>query len=137
MKVEIIIKKEVEAKTVEVKAAARYWEDAVVNGEPDEDGSRIPCRQGEMWCPIIDIDSGIITNWQKGVKADIHFKVCDEGSYFVKDENGEVILKIENDYVPNELIPGSYGDYIIMTIDENGLIAEWNPSFDDFFPDND
>lgn len=82
--------------------------------------------------PEIDIDTGIITNWIKGVTADVHFKVCDSGSYYVKDAEGNVVLSREDEYVPNCLIPGKYGDYIIMTIDENGKIAEWNPSLDDF-----
>ena len=48
-------------------------------------------------------------------------------------------LSIEEDYVPNRLIPGEYGDYIIMTIDENGKIAEWETPADitDFIKDED
>jgi len=132
MKATIKIEKEVDIKTVLVKANVRYWEDAVINGEPDEEGTLTPCRQGDLWCPEIDIDTGIIINWQKGVKADIYFKVCDSGSYYLKDVEGNIVLKREADYVPNELIPGSYGDYIEMEIDENGKIADWRPSLEDF-----
>lgn len=131
MKTTITIEKEVDVKTVLVEAGV-HWEDATVNGIEDTDGGRIPCRVGNLWCPEIDIDTGIITNWTKGVTADIHFKVCDSGSYYVKDAEGNVVLSREDNYVPNELIPGKFGDYIIMTIDENGKIAEWNPSLDDF-----
>lgn len=132
MKAIVTIEKEVDVKTVLVKAHVQYWEDATINGVDDEEGNLTPCRKGELWCPEIDIDTGIIINWTKGVKAEIHFKVCDGGSYYVKDVEGNVVLSIENDYVPNSLIPGSYGDYIVMTIDENGKIAEWRPSLDDF-----
>lgn len=132
MKATIKIEKEVDIKAVLVKAHVRYWEDATINGEPDEDGTLTPCREGDMWCPVIDIDTGVITNWTKGVKAEVHFKVCDAGSYYLLDAEGNVVLKRERDYVPNELIPGSYGDYIEMDIDENGQIADWNPSLDDF-----
>jgi hypothetical protein len=132
MKATIKIEKEVDIKTVLVEANVRYWEDAVIDGEPDEDGTKTPCRRVDLWCPEIDIDTGIITNWQKGVKAEIHFKVCDAGSYYLKDAEGNIVLKRENDYVPNELIPGSYGDYIEMEIDENGQIANWRPSLEDF-----
>lgn len=132
MKATIKIEKEVDIKTVLVEAHVRYWEDATINGAADEDGTLTPCRKGELWCPEIDIDSGIIINWTKGVTADIHFKVCDAGSYYLKDAEGRVVLTRDNDYVPNNLIPGEYGDYIIMTIDENGKIAEWEPSLEDF-----
>jgi hypothetical protein len=30
-----------------------------------------------------------------------------------------------------------YGDYIIMTIDENGKIKNWKPEFDEFLIDED
>lgn len=132
MKATITIEKKVDVKTVLVKAHVRYWEDATINGIIDTKGVLTPCRHGDLWCPEIDIDTGVITNWTKGVTADIHFKVCDSGSYYVKDSEGNVVLSREDEYVPNSLIPGEYGDYIIMTIDENGKIAEWEPSLDDF-----
>mgnify|MGYP006214627153 CR=1 FL=1 len=48
----------------------------------------------------------------------------------------EVVLSIEDDYVPNKLIPGQYGDYIVMDIDENGKIANWRPNLSDFIGDD-
>lgn len=132
MKATVKVEKEVDIKTVHVEARVRYWEDATINGIIDEDGTLTPCRKGELWCPIIDIDTGIITNWTKGVTADVHFKVCDGGSYFLKDAEGNIVLSREDDYVPNGIIPGEYGDYIIMEIDENGKIANWEPSLNDF-----
>lgn len=139
MKTTINTKKEVEIKTVQVEAEVRYWEDATVNGVEDVDGALIPFRKGDLWCPEIDVNTGIILNWPEGVTADVHFKVCDAGSYYLKDEDGNVVLSIEDNYVPNSLIPGEYGDYIIMTIDENGKIVEWskNPSIEDFTRDED
>ena len=57
----------------------------------------------------------------------------------MQDEYGNNVLYIEEDYVPNALIPGEYGDYIIMNIDENGKIAEWETPADlsDFFNNED
>jgi hypothetical protein len=132
MKTTITIEKEVDIKTVLVKAQVRYWEDAVINGIEDEEGTLTPCREGDLWCPEIDIDTGVIRNWPKGTIADVHFKVCDAGSYYLKDADGNIVLQREHDYVPNDLIPGSYGYYIEMQIDGDGKIANWNPSFDDF-----
>ena len=138
MKTTVKIEKEVEIKTLVVEAGVRYWEDGEVNGVEDIEGDLIPCRQGDCWCPHIDIDSGIITNWTKGIKAKVHYKVCDAGNYFLNDENGGQILSIEQDYVPSILCPkkNGYGDYIIMDIDENGQIQNWKVDISSFQPED-
>ena len=126
--------KQVEVKTLHVKAHVRYWEDAEINGVEDTDGTLTPCKEGELWCPIIDLDTGIILNWEQGKEAKIHFKVCDSGSYFIKNEKGYDVLLIEDDYVPSIMSPGGdgYGDYIIMNIDKYGRIENWKPDLSDF-----
>lgn len=135
MKATIKVKKEVEITTLSVRAGARYWEDATVNGVEDTEGTLIPCREGDYWCPEIDIETGVITNWKQGKTADIHFKVCDDGEYFLKDSEGNVVTQKEG-YVPNilDLDRESYGDYIIMTVDEYGKISNWknDPDISDF-----
>lgn len=47
MKITIKVEKEVEIKTLEVRAGVRYWEDATVNGNEDSEGELIPCREGD------------------------------------------------------------------------------------------
>jgi hypothetical protein len=125
MKVIVTTPREVEAKTLHVEAGVRYWEDAHINGKEDAEGKLIPCREGDMWKPIIDIDSGQILNWIKGRKADIYFKVCDSGSYFIKDADGNTLLSIEDDYVPDIMSPkdAGYGDYTV-----SGLAKWLNPN---------
>lgn len=127
MKVTIPRLTTVDIKKLKVEAHARYWEDFEVNGVSDDDGKDVPCRVGDMWCPIIDFDSGKVMNWEQGKTADVHIKVCDRGSYYLLDENDEVILSIEENYVPKIMCPkdSGYGDYIIMDIDENGMIKDW------------
>ena len=139
MKTEILVKKEVNIKTLEINAGVRYWEDASVNDIEDVDGKLMPFRKGDCWCPIIDIDTGIIKDWPKDTRAVVHYKICDAGSYFLKDEKGNIVLEIDNNYVPNDLIPGEYGDYIILSINESGKINEWNlsPCIDDFLQSDD
>lgn len=134
MKELLKIEKEFELKTLEVKAGVRYWEDAEVNGVIDTEGDLIPLRSGDLWCPVIDIDTGVIHGWPAGVKADIHYKICDSGSYYIKDESGETVLSIEDNYVPSCLSPkgGGYGDYIKMYVDGNGKIAGWKFDISDF-----
>ena len=132
MKIQIREITEYEAKTLKVNANIRHWDDIRLNGEEDgnEDGAGVPCKDGESWCPIIDINSGVIVNWVNGVTADIHCKVCDSGSYSVLDSDGEVLYSEEDCYVPYVLDTSrrGYGDYIIMEVDETGKIADWNPA---------
>lgn len=130
---EISDTKQVEVKFLQVEAGVRYWEDAEVDGVSDEDGSRIPCRMGDAWCPLIDIDSGTVENWPAGVTAGIHYKVCDEGVYTLMDADRGLVVKREG-YVPAIMSPGGSGcgDYIIMTIGGDGKIADWRADLDDF-----
>jgi hypothetical protein len=134
MKRIIKVEKEVDIKFLHVSAGVRYWEDTEVNGIEDETGELIPCRNGEYWEPIIDVDTGIIINWPKGIKANVHYKCCDDGTYTLLDSDKSQIIAKEG-YVPDCLCPeeAGYGDYIIMSIDENGHIDGWVAEFDDFF----
>ena len=135
MKAKIKVEKEVDIKYLQVKAEVRYWEDANINGECSEEGDFIPFKEGDMWCPKIDIDLGIVVDWPKGTIAEIHFKVCDCGSYYLQDEKCETILSIEDYYVPTIMCPKEegYGDYIIMDIDENGQIQDWKVDIRAFY----
>ncbi|PCI11889.1 MAG: hypothetical protein COB73_00870 [Flavobacteriaceae bacterium] len=134
MKIELTVKKEFEVKTLLVEANVRYWEDASVNGIDDEDGDLIPCKVGETWKPIIDLDTGIIINWEKGKEANIHYKVCDAGEYWLQDEDGNKIVKAKGYYVPEFLAidDSGFGDYIIMKVDKEGLINNWRFDSDPF-----
>ena len=60
--------------------------------------------------------------------------MCDCGSYYLKDEQGNTVLAIENDYVPKIMCPkeNGYGDYIIMDIDEIGQIQNWKADISSF-----
>lgn len=128
MKVKMRIEREFDIKTLKVKAGVRYWEDSTLNGvEDDETNPKMPFVENGNWCPVIDIDTGIIQNWPEGQTARIHYKVCDAGTYTVLDNHGEVIFHEENIYVPKILYPegDGYADYIIMNINEKGVIDKW------------
>lgn len=117
---------------IECEAGVRYWEDAIVNGEEDEDGSRIPCRVGENWCPTIDLRTGKVVGWPEGTTADIHYKVCDAGRYWLLNEAGERIAERDG-YVPGQYLchgDNGYGDYIIMSINSDGSIVNYDPPRD-------
>jgi len=126
--------KEYNLTTLEVKAGIRYYEDVLVDWVEDVEWKLTPCIVWEYWCPIINLDTWVITNWTKWVTAVIHAKVCDDGSYYLKDETGEIILSIEDNYVPSLLAIDDdwYGDYIIMTIDWEWKIKDWKSDISSF-----
>jgi len=109
------------------KIGVRHWEDATVNNVEDTEGKLIPLREGDYWCPTINIDTGKIINWEIGTIASIHYKCCDDGEYWLIAVDG-FELKYPSYYVPNilDLYEDSYGDYVIMNIDKNGYIKDWN-----------
>ena len=110
-----------------VEAEVRYWEDTTVDGVDDKDGSRIPCRRGALWCPIIELATGKIINWRSGCVASVHYKVCDQGEYWLGTADQRT-AKRKGYYVPDDLLcvgDRGYGDYIIMTVQADGQIAGW------------
>lgn len=110
-----------------VSAEVRYWEDATINGVSDEDGTLIPLKVRELWKPVIELQSGRVLDWPQGTTADIHYKVCDAGEYWLEDEDGNK-LKWKGDYVPDSLLAigeRGYGDYIILKISGEGIIEGW------------
>ena len=118
---------EYDVEKVRCMMGVRYWEDAKVNGLEDSDGDKIPLRKGDTWDITIDLESGTIENWTKGVTASVHYKVCDAGAYQLIDYDSNVVA--EHDYyVPDFLAPkgGGYGDYVVMDIDEKGHIDKWS-----------
>lgn len=133
MKAKFTVTKEFDIEYLFVEAGVRYWEDAIIDGIPDNDGN-IPCRDGDCWKPLININTGKIVNWTQGVKASIHYKVCDNGTYKLLDINMELIKKIR-DYVPKMLSPKveGWGDYITMDIDSDGQISNWRIILDEFY----
>lgn len=125
-----------DAKFIEVEAGVRYWEDAVVNGIEDEDGSRIPCRVGDNWCPTINLETGEVVGWPTGTEASIHYKVCDDGRYWLLSADGRRIAGREG-YVPDDFLchtGDGYGDYIILDIDGSGKICGYRrPAVDEVY----
>lgn len=115
---------------LEVHAGVRYWEDTKVNEAKDTEGKLIPFRNGNYWEPRINVETGQILNWPDGCVANIHYKVCDDGEYYLKD--GTNIYKYKDYYVPDILDcssdQSSFGDYIIMNVSLGGYIQNWDKS---------
>lgn len=123
----------VAVKYLKAECGVLYWEDATVNGVDDEDGSLIPCRVGDSWCPLIDLNTGVIEGWPEGVTANIHYKVCDDGRYALLDADRHEVRAIA-DYVPAIMCPGDggHGDYVIMTVGPDGLIENFHADLEAF-----
>lgn len=124
--------KEAEVKYLRVHIPVRYDEEDIPKDFPlrvenDKNGY-------DWWDATIEIDTAKILNWPQGITGEMFMKVCDEGSYFLLDEAGETIKEIIEDYVPNNLLPGEYGDYVSLVINEDGIITNWydSPSLEDF-----
>lgn len=119
---------------IDVEAEVRYWEDARVNGIEDEDGTLIPGRCGVLWKARIDLEMGRVQGWPQGTSADIHYKVCDAGEYWLSDSGGARIAKWKGHYVPNRFLchgDSGFGDYIIMKVGEDGTIRGYRQPFVD------
>lgn len=73
----------------------RFWEDASywnpefnVWVEDDEDNPTIPCKEGNVWKPVIDIDSN-------GKKYKVHYKCCDEFYCTIQNPEPERVITLE------------------------------------------
>lgn len=118
----------IEAAFLEVVAEPRYWEDADVNGVEDGGGSRMPLRRGAHWCPVIRLADGRVMDWPADTTATVHYKVCDQGTYWLQDAAGRRIARWRGHYVPDRFLchgERGYGDYIIFDVREDGKIRGW------------
>lgn len=143
MKKTIKIEKDIDIAIAECQVFARYWEDSELNGaEDDADNPKMPCVEnvdGELaWCPVINLDNGKILNWIDGETAKIHYKSCDENRVELIDRECGVVKEYEG-YVPNILDPHREGcaDYVIMEIDSNGYIVDFDNDIDDILNSED
>lgn len=133
MEVTVIEEKQVPVTFLRAQCGVRYWEDGTVNGEEDADGTLIPFRRGEIWDIKINLETGAISDWPKGTVAEVHYKVCEDGVYSLLKDDGSIAVEIDG-YVPSMLAPDGdgYGDYVILKIDENGQIQNWEANLSPF-----
>lgn len=133
-------KEQVEVSAIRITIPVRYEEEDIPND--------FPFRNGDTWSATITMD-GRIVNWSdehkawfakntlmrmKGDYFLFHMKVCDTGQYELLAADGTVIVNVEDCYVPDGVIPGEYGDYVILHINADGKVLNWpkNPDFSEF-----
>lgn len=134
MKYTRTIKEEVEVTHLIADMDVRYWEDANVNGEnEDDDNPKMPFATKDGWRIVVGLATGVIADWPQGVVASTHYKVCDAGVYSLIGNDGGVVMQ-KSGYVPDMLAPSGdgYGDYVILDIDATGRISGWNPDMSYF-----
>lgn len=118
-----------QARFLEVEAAVRYWEDAWLNGAQDTEG-RMPLRHQDLWKPVIELATGMVLAWPEGQYAEVQYKVCDGGRYWLLNDSKQRIAQWKGSYVPDLLSVGSdwaSGDYIELKVGPAGCIAGWHP----------
>ena len=142
------VQDEVNLKYFVIDCEPRYWEDSEINGQDDTDTMAIADGKGQPGMPFayydkeakvwkwkikINVDTGYVQGWPNEITADIHYKVCDQGEYWFEDAKGKKCFAQEIgdktcDYVPSliDFYGDSYGDYIVMTIESNGHVKEWD-----------
>ena len=103
----------------------------------DEIAPDAPMRKDDMWEIDINVATKSVNSWPAGVAMSLAACVADSGCYYLKTDNDEIITSLEEEYVPNNLLPGEYGDYLELEIDEYGTITNWlkDANFKDFQPE--
>lgn len=119
MKITIMKPVEVEVSFVNIVVPLRY-------DDADSMPKDFPLREGKFWSVSVEIETGRIVNWPKDLKGaySVNEKVVDCGAYALNGPKGEKIAEIVENYVPNKLIPGEYGDYVELEI-LDGVITNW------------
>lgn len=110
-----------------------------INYGTDDMRDDFPLRFSDTWIARVEIDTGKIVGWPEGKSGKIEMKVSDGGVYTLLSPSGSHLAKIEDGYVPHGVVPGSYGDYVELEIDANGVITNWpkTPDVSEFFPERD
>lgn len=57
----------------------------------------------------------------------VFIKAVDSGTYVIRDKNDNELYRIDENYVPNGVVPPTdgFGDYIDFTISEDGTVSDW------------
>lgn len=113
---------EIEVTHIHLNLPVRFDEEDIPND--------FPLRSCDTWQAMVNIDTARVHNWPTGIAGKIKYmKVCDEGIYTLYAD-GTIIAQLEGEYVPHGVVPGEYGDYVTLLIDETGIITNWPKSPD-------
>lgn len=127
MKTIVKRKQTIEISAIRIHVPVRYEEEDIPND--------FPMRNGDIWQAEVEIDTGKIKDWPQGKAGSLYMKVVDEGDYTLLGPHGNVVAMLEGDYVPHGVVPGEWGDYINLEINEDGIVTNWpaKPDVSKFF----
>lgn len=116
MKITVRVPMEIDADAIRVIVPVK-------DGEMPDD---YPGRHGNQWDVTIDIETGQIRKWPKGVPAfELNMDVRKDGSYYLLDVEGKELDKLENEYVPF-CFPAGGMNKMYLSIDEYGFVTNWD-----------
>ena len=136
----MFIEKEVDVKQITLSVLVLDWMGFEIDGIAETENEAVPCKRDNYWEPIIDVEVGTILNWKKGVVAAVMCKIL-QLNFKIIDSLGETLLCKEGIgkdgkpiQIPDTLSPGNSGwdSYIILDINEEGKIEDWNFNINDF-----
>ena len=86
-----------------------------------------PHLKDDVWDITIDVDTGKIQNWPKGIPArDIFTGVFGEGEYIVNDPTGAEIWRRDHGCVPHFIpVNRENGEHLDFLINGRGRITNW------------
>lgn len=85
-----------------------------------------PGRANDVLTITLDIDTKKVRDWPGDFGPyRVNMKVVDQGCYYLLDVDGVEIARSEHGYVPNKIVPGKFGDYVILDIGADGSIRNW------------
>ena len=122
------LERKVQRRILDIDVPIYHPEDSTVNGEEDSRKSpRMPCLTQVVpelewrWRISVDVETGEVISWPQGVTATTNYNIADEFEmhFGAFDYEG---------YVPDFLgiDDKSWGDYICITIKEDGFIKNWD-----------
>lgn len=84
---------------------------------------------------LIEIDTGKVISWQGDEPVSIYDNIQNNGVYTLFDKYGNEAGKIDNYYIPHDLIPGKRGEYIHIDVSKDGIVTNWTkvPNVAEFF----
>lgn len=84
---------------------------------------------------LIEVDTGKVVSWQGNEPVSIHDNIRNNGVYTLFDKCGDKVARLDNYYIPHDLIPGKRGEYIHIDISADGVITNWPdvPNVYEFF----
>lgn len=84
---------------------------------------------------LIEVDTGKVVSWQGNEPVSIHDNIRNNGVYTLLDKQGKKVARLDNYYIPHDLIPGKRGEYIHIDISEDGIVKNWpdHPNVHEFF----